>query len=482
MADNTSHRASRAPLGRGNAAPFGDGRHAASDPLAELARLIGQDDPFIRRGPEVARRAPSFEPPAPPAAERSAAPWLARTDAASPGWDEEEQSPTRYARRSAPVAATDSRRSPYPMDDLRRPAASRSNEPRETAPPDGRPELETSSEAPPVGGRHEAGAYYEDDGEIPAEHEEEIHEELPRERRRRLLPIAAVLGVAILGMAGAYGYWTWSGGSGSASEPPVIMADPTPSKVVPASQGDNASNKRIYDRVGEKGQSSGERVVSREEQPIDVGPPAAPPAVPGPLGGMPPPGAVVQAPPAAPVGVPSGTKSTRTIAIRPDQTATVDAAPPSGMVPAMPPMRSTTIGVPPSASRPGPAPIRAAKGAQPPASSPLALGPQSSPDVDPAATSALPPARPAPASGGYVVQVASLRSEEDAMTSFKILQHKYPDVLGSHPPVVQRVDLSDKGKGIWYRAQVGPFASKEEAAQMCDKYKAAGGQCQVQKN
>jgi hypothetical protein len=82
--------------------------------------------------------------------------------------------------------------------------------------------------------------------------------------------------------------------------------------------------------------------------------------------------------------------------------------------------------------------------------------------------------------GAYVVQVSSQRSDEDARTSYQVLQAKYPTLLGSYMPMIYRADLGDKG--VYYRAAVGPFKTPEEAAQFCDKLKAAGGQCAVQMN
>jgi cell division septation protein DedD len=89
-------------------------------------------------------------------------------------------------------------------------------------------------------------------------------------------------------------------------------------------------------------------------------------------------------------------------------------------------------------------------------------------------------AAPAAAGGGYAVQVSSQRSEVDAQTEFRVLQAKFPNQLGGHRPMVRRADLGDKG--VYYRALVGPFASMEQAAQMCSSLKAAGGNCIVQKD
>ena len=99
------------------------------------------------------------------------------------------------------------------------------------------------------------------------------------------------------------------------------------------------------------------------------------------------------------------------------------------------------------------------------------------------ATTTAPPT-PAPnanaASGGYLVQVSSQRSESDAQASFKALQSKFPSVLGSQTPVIKRADLGDKG--VYYRAMIGPFGTPEEASQFCGNLKSAGGQCVVQRN
>jgi hypothetical protein len=96
-----------------------------------------------------------------------------------------------------------------------------------------------------------------------------------------------------------------------------------------------------------------------------------------------------------------------------------------------------------------------------------------------------PPVRePGPAStqsvGGYAVQVSSQRSETDARASFRTLQGRYPNVLGGRQPFVRRVDLGSRG--VYFRAMVGPFATAEDAAQLCSSLKAAGGQCLIQRN
>ena len=90
------------------------------------------------------------------------------------------------------------------------------------------------------------------------------------------------------------------------------------------------------------------------------------------------------------------------------------------------------------------------------------------------------PTAAAPA-GAYVVQASAQRTEAEAQSSYRALQQKYPAVLGSREANIRRVDLGDKG-GIFYRAQVGSFATSEQAKAFCDDLKAAGGQCFVQRN
>jgi cell division septation protein DedD len=92
--------------------------------------------------------------------------------------------------------------------------------------------------------------------------------------------------------------------------------------------------------------------------------------------------------------------------------------------------------------------------------------------------SASPPA--GSTTGGYAVQISSQRSEAGAQATLNALQTKYPQQLGSQHGMVRRADLGPKG--IYYRALVGPFASAEEASQLCSSLKAAGGACIVQRN
>ena len=91
------------------------------------------------------------------------------------------------------------------------------------------------------------------------------------------------------------------------------------------------------------------------------------------------------------------------------------------------------------------------------------------------------PARTAQAAaGGYAVQVSSQRSEAEAQAAFRGLQAKYPNQLGGRQALIHKVELGEKG--TYYRAMVGPFATSNEASELCNGLKAAGGQCLIQRN
>jgi len=79
-----------------------------------------------------------------------------------------------------------------------------------------------------------------------------------------------------------------------------------------------------------------------------------------------------------------------------------------------------------------------------------------------------------------MVQLVSNKSEAETQSSFKVLQSKYPTVLGTRAALIRRVELGDRG--TYYRAHVGPFANADQANVVCDRLKSAGGQCLVHKN
>jgi hypothetical protein len=505
MADDQSqkpYRASEPPV-RGPAKAHG------SDPLAELARLIGQTDPFAEFGRETARRAPAPQP-----TERSDAdtqpvrsPYAPRSgDPRSFAAPQNLEGSGYYTARSTPSEQSVAGAQSYSGQDYGRQDFG---------------DLPLSAEADPYQPEQEEHGYlpgqadyrqegYEHDAAHPAE--EGYYDDAPPSRRRLgVMAIAAVVALAVIGTAGAFGYRALFGSSGSGQPPPVIKADAGPSKVVPATTGKDAqSGKLIVDRLNDRGQS--EKLVSREEQPIDK------PAT----------AALMQSAPqsAQQSALGSGVianepKKVRTIAIHPDQPVVAEAAPPAPPLAAAPPARPTPAPPPAKPAAPparaaadtstadteqDPAPPPAARPAPParqaaPASgnAPLSLSPDAAAARAPARPPAAPPARtasvaapaqvaPAAATAstgastgsGNFVQVSSQRSEAEAQAAFRSLQAKYPNQLGGRQPQIHKVDLG--AKGTFYRAMVGPFANASEAGELCSSLKAAGGQCLIQRN
>jgi len=82
--------------------------------------------------------------------------------------------------------------------------------------------------------------------------------------------------------------------------------------------------------------------------------------------------------------------------------------------------------------------------------------------------------------GAYLVQVSAQKSEAEAQSSYRILQQKYPSVLGGREPTIRRAEIGQNS--VWYRVHVGSFKTAEQATAFCNNFKDAGGQCIVQRN
>ena len=86
----------------------------------------------------------------------------------------------------------------------------------------------------------------------------------------------AVLGLVIVGTAGAFAYRAMFGSVAFPSLPPIIKASIGPNKIMPndsAAQADNAAQSSAGN------QSGADKLVSREEQPVNMEPPKAGPRV-----------------------------------------------------------------------------------------------------------------------------------------------------------------------------------------------------------
>jgi hypothetical protein len=494
----------------------------ADDPLAELARLIGQTVPMSReaRSTAPASKAVSRELDE-PAPGSYAAPDEEVEELANDRYSSRAQAQGGYDRDFASQydAAGDQYESEHHSQ-----GAEHAELPARSSHPDHYDYDQYGEE--PYDEADDQG--YSEDGEDPS-----------TRRRGGFIFVAAVFALAVLGTAGAFAYWAVFGGTVLPSLPPIIKAEGGPTKIIPSAGNSQGGASRDANAGGT---AAGERLVSREEQPVNVPPPASPaprsvatvPVFPDPPAPgiarsapavFPPPNPVplVQAGPGAPQSpagrfegfnvapgtVPPGTNP----GTGGDQTAAAPTMPaPAGSAspapgPAAPtPKKVRTVSIradQSTGSENAARPAGQQQSAKPPtdANGPLSIVPASSdtgsvttagrPRAAPAPRPA-PPNKPAPsetasaapapvaAGGGYTVQVSSQQSEEEAQASFRSLQAKYPNLLGGRQPIVRRADLG--AKGIYYRAMVGPFASSDEAGDLCTKLKAAGGSCIVQKN
>jgi hypothetical protein len=510
MADDKTLRSYRSndPYSRSAA----DGRDmplAGTDPLAELARLIGQNDPFTDTIPRQQTAAPrmqdepgdwrrhvqkpsfdtrqNYDTRQEPAFEADtryadADPRYAAADQqagyADAGYADQGYADQGYAEQPV-YADQDNYRTPQQRDHYADPHAI----------------------DPHAGYRHDAdyptAADYPDEQPYPAAHHQAAYadtqhadnddgyDDPPRRRRTSgssLVTAVVLIGCAMLGTAGAYGYRTYANSPGS-TQAPVIIADNSPSKIVPSSDQKSA---RVQDRAGGQG---GERLVSREEQPVALPGTSSVPRVVFPSPIQPAPTVTGSTPPSAANAQASGNgsidrpKSVRTLTIRPDGGDTsarpaVDAAPPPAR--SAPPQtraaRDQPLSLDPSAPAQAEPPARSQQRA------PTPPAPRETAAPARERVAALPPANTNAngnsTGGSYLVQVSSQKSESDAQSSYRALQTKYSQ-LKSRQAVIRRADLG--AKGVYYRAMV-PFDSGDEAVQFCNGLKQSGGQCIILRN
>jgi len=382
---------------------------------------------------------------------------------------------------------------------------------------------------------HEPGFAEAVDAGTPAvEPEPQAHMAQParaarRQPRRWLLTVStlAIAGVAMIGAVVALrGVPSLPG---LAKQAPFIAAAQGPTKVQPPSDETvAASNDSGANLLKDNTQPNKVKVVSNEEQPVDLAAEtAAPPPAPaapadasgGPIvrGTVDTPVVVAPAQPAPAVSPFPEPKPVRTISLRPDGTP----------IPAM--VGGAEASQTPPASQPAPEPAQPKPAAKPPADAanaqastpkidlPTKLSPPKSSarvvvaktdttapgdaagepvQLGGAAAKPEKPARPkaqeaaaepaAPAetaepaattSGGWAVQLAAPRSEEEAKSVVAKLNEKYASALGGSALGVHKA--TSKGDTV-YRVRVTGL-SKADAAALCARVKGDGGQCFVTK-
>jgi hypothetical protein len=240
-------------------------------------------------------------------------------------------------------------------------------------------------------------------------------------RRLRLLPVSVAV-LALAGFGGIVWYAYTQGMQGGSAVAPVIRAEPGPVKIRPEQPGGLVvpnQDKMVYNNLMPGGGGAGqqgraERLLPPPETPMPR--PVAPPRPPA--AEVPPPSApavVVPLPQPLPLPAASETASAGATQIVPP---VLPQAPPSGV----------------------------------------------------AAPSAQQAARvPALEPGGYRIQLAATKSEDEARREWQRLQRANTDVLGPLQLTVVRADLGPE-KGVFFRIQAGPL-NEASARQACDTLK-----------
>ena len=226
-----------------------------SEPLAELAQLIGQTDLFgtPAKLPVPLQSRANVRPQYALAEEEVSAPaglppWRQRARQEAPPLQPEQPSPVhpfhRYAAR--PATASEQDHHELQQDTDEQPAD---------------PSRYDDALYGPIKSVEQENARYPDD---PYAYQRGCEQEPePHTRSGWVVTVAAVLALAVVGTGAAFAYRTYVG-SPRSGEPPIITADNSPTKVVPAQSKGGAS--KIPDRMPSG--DGGERLVSREEAPV----------------------------------------------------------------------------------------------------------------------------------------------------------------------------------------------------------------------
>ncbi|MFQ5467504.1 MAG: SPOR domain-containing protein [Kiloniellaceae bacterium] len=272
-------------------------------------------------------------------------------------------------------------------------------------------------------------------------------EDESEEPRSRMVPMALAL-IALGAFVGVVWYaYDWGISGVGTEEVPVVRADARPIKTRPAVPGGrevaNQESVVLNEIVPDPDKPQVERLLPPPEVPRPPPAPAATPApnttikIPPQSSAAPPPAASGQAV-AKPNGAPSSTSDLQ-IASGPEA-----SAPPAKPVPkAAPPAKP------------------AAKAAKP-------------------VKKAAPPQTAAvPATGGYMVQLSSLKDGATVAGEWARLQKAYPALLGGRTLDVQVANLGSRG--VFHRVRAGVFASRAAAAALCGKLKAKKQDCFVVK-
>ncbi|MDB5641924.1 MAG: hypothetical protein JWN07_1241 [Hyphomicrobiales bacterium] len=452
-----------------------------SDPLAELARLVGQtnNDAFSRifevqggpTTPPPARGVPPrlIEPPQIPAPSRDNL-YAAVYDQHP---ETRREDPGQYAQPGYPQEQGHQAYEPAAHDDQQAYAAADPYAHQEHA-----ADAYTQQDGSWQGQTYQQDGYqqegYPQDGYY---QEAQQYAEQPRRTGRARLLIGAALLVVAGGSAGAYMLRT---PAGVGKDAPTIMASSGPTKVQPAEQPSDGPKPSIsiLERNGPAG-SSQSKLVQNEEQPVDVGATAR--ATGSRPARSPDAGSAVTLAPPAPPPVPNSIfaepKRVKAIAVRPDGSI-IDHSPAPSQRAEAPVAAPTT---PPASAAGKPTDMASLLASTTPGSgqkTATRTAETPKPPVRPAAVVTAPTTTasiPASAGGAFSVQLAGTTSVEEAKDAVDRLTRKFTSELGSHRPSVVKAEVGSK---TVYRVRVKGLSS-DDANTLCARLKSGGGSCFV---
>jgi len=253
-----------------------------------------------------------------------------------------------------------------------------------------------------------------------------------KSRTRRLIPVFVAVVTVSAFSAGVWYAYDQGVKQGIRVKPPLIKAEPGPTKVVPENPGGLQvpnQDKQVFERItAAPPEPTVEKLLPPQETPLPEKPePLLPPE---PAGNAQPEEQAAAPAPDAPEAPSQAQPDVQT------QSAPAVTEPPAAPPQAAPEPQTEPV--------PGPAP-----------------GPATASNA-----------------GAIRIQLAAFREETIAHAGWEKLVKKHTDVLADLKPTVVRVDLGP-GKGIYYRLQAGPFTDKAAAEAVCVKLKAQKQPCLV---
>jgi hypothetical protein len=463
------------------AAPAPQPRAEGSDPLAELARLVGGDssrkeDPFEAlfraqtaisdlRGAQRAQEPPLTPPPAQPGAANFdhyslREPYFEQGQAQEPHphGHEAQAYPAQDYAAQAYAAQHDQAEAYHAEDQAYGQQAYRESEPAWA------PEEQHAQPGWP--------AAFEEPAAAPA----------PARRSKVMMGMGAILALGVVAIAGTLAFR----GKSANHDVVTIQADSDPAKVKPTAS-DNAENPAGQSLFDRKNNGNVSKVVGSAEQPADLGATVKNARVVGAASGVetPAPPAPAGAAPAQPAqeGLFPAPKKVKTVSVRADGSviAGQDAAPPvartlptmaaGGAPGGVAPTTSAATAVAPKTP--------AAKTAERATSTnEAALKAPTRPQAEKPAVKEAAVKETAGEGGGFAVQLAGTPSEAEAKAAVSSYAAKYASALGGHRPSFVQAKVGDK---TVYRVRVGHL-TEDGAKSMCSAIKAQGGACFVAKN